>query len=342
MKEFKMSNLDENEELNEILENDQIECCETPYNDQIELVDDCPPIEKVEPSVHSFSYNQFSTLGNDKFTPCGSTVKELLPGVYTIDKVPNIGIVFEKIDAKIDNLIKFPDSNSEKIVGEIAKFWEREDLFKKHKLIYKRGMLIWGPAGSGKSCTIQQVICDVIGRNGIVIVFQRPSYFMDAYNALRSIQPNTPLVVIMEDLDEIISYWGEDQVLQILDGIHKIHKTVFLATTNYPEKLKARVVNRPSRFDKRIKIGFPNSECRRVYFENIRGDEDIDIKKWVDDTEGFSFAHMKELFVSTKIIGDEYETALETLKSMKQKVESNEKEEYDKGKVGFTTSIPTH
>ena len=60
--------------------------------------------------------------------------------------------------------------------------------------------------------------------------------FLAGYRALRQIQPNAPIVVLMEDLDEILkgkSSAGESRILNLLDGVESTHNVVFLATTNY-------------------------------------------------------------------------------------------------------------
>ena len=95
-----------------------------------------------------------------------------------------------------------------------------------------------------------------------------------------------------------------------------------MATTNYPGKLGARIINRPSRFVKRIKIGKPNVESRKMYFDHLfRTNKQLadkyDIAKWVKDTEDMSIAHLKELFVSIVILGNCYEESIKRLKSMK-------------------------
>jgi energy-coupling factor transporter ATP-binding protein EcfA2 len=326
---------DENDELNAILEADEEGSGEFEDSKSFakEAIEEAAEELKSNPRV--FTHCQFSQLMDNQFTPCGPTVVGLPPGVYKAHKVHSVGLVYTKVPVKVEELIKFPDSTSEKVITEIRDFWDRKDLFKKFSFPHKRGILLWGPPGSGKSSTIQLIIKDVIDRKGCVLLFDNPSTFIEGYNTFRKIQPETPVVVIMEDLDEIIHRWGENEVLQILDGVHRIHKTCFLATTNYPQRLKARVVNRPSRFDKRFKIDFPNEECRRVYIENIKESQDIDVDKWVEDTDEFSFAHLKELFIATQILGNEYQEALDTLKSMRQRVATNEDEEFEKNKVGF-------
>jgi hypothetical protein len=326
----------DNDELNNILDANPVH---GEFDEPVSYTRDAvgEAIKELKESKKVFTHCQFSQLMDNQFTPCGPTTDTLSPNVYKVHKAHGIGLVFSRIPIKIESLIHFPDSNSEKIITEITNFWDREGLFKEFNLPHKRGILLWGPPGSGKSSTIQLIIKDVIEREGIVMLFDNPGIFIEGYNAFRKIQPETPVVVIMEDLDEIIHKYGENDVLQILDGVHRVHKTVFLATTNYPQRLKARVVNRPSRFDKRFKVDFPNPECRKIYLESIQGDQEIDIDKWVEDTDKFSFAHLKELFVATKILGDDYDEALATLRSMRQRVATDESEEFDRKSLGFSS-----
>lgn len=280
---------------------------------------------------------QFTTSDGSKFYPAGATVPGLSPGIYDIQMDNMKGLFFQKINVKTDGLISFPETNSEQVIREISKFWEREDIFKKHKLNYKRGIFLWGPPGSGKTSTIQLICKDVISRNGVVFKFVSPGIFSDGVRIFREIQPETPIVVLMEDIDSIIDTHNESEVLNILDGVDQINKVVYLATSNYPERLGQRLLNRPSRFDKRFKMGHPKKNSRRIYFDSIideqtKKDYDIDIEKWVQDTEKMSIAHLKELFVAVCILGNSYEESIKNLRSMIEEAPSS-KEEIDN--IGF-------
>lgn len=278
------------------------------------------------------AYVQWTTHNGKIFVPAAKTTQKLVPGVYEIGQSPNVGLYFEKIATKTEGLIRFPDTNSDKVVDEITKFWEREHIFHKFGLSYKRGIMLWGPPGSGKSCTVQIIMADVVKRGGIVVKFDEPYVFIDGMRILRTIQPDTPVVVMMEDIDSIIEMYNESEVLNILDGVNDVTKVVFLATTNYPDRLGARIINRPSRFDKRFKIGFPSAASRQLYLEHVIGKENIsdlkvDIKKWVKDTKGFSIAHLKELFIAVVILEDPYDQAIKTLRSMKENIDTREADE---------------
>lgn len=293
-------------------------------------IDDSDSSEKEKPRT----YIQWTRDG-DIYFPAGKTVDRLTPGVYEIQTSPQ-GIYFEKIPVKTEGLLVFPDTNSKLICGEIEKFWNREHIFREYDLAHKRGILLWGPPGSGKSCTLQLIMADVIGRGGVVFKFSHPGVFEEGLRIFRRIQPDTPIVVTMEDIDSLIRNYCESDILNILDGVNHVDKVVFLATTNYVNELGARIVNRPSRFDKRFKIGMPGKETRRIYLDHIIGRNNVkrlnvDLDRWVEDTDGFSLAHLKELFVAVVILEDDYKQAIRTLSRMKERIDDRESEE----KMGF-------
>lgn len=283
---------------------------------------------------------QWTTSDDKRFVPASHTKSELIPGVYEVVHSAQVGIFFEKIPVKTEGLIRFPQTNSEKVVEEIERFWEREGLFKEFKLSYKRGIILWGPPGAGKSCTIQLVMKGVIDRGGIVIKFTNPNLFIEGMRILREIQKATPVVVLMEDIDATLEIYNESDVLNILDGVDQIERCVFLATTNYPEKLGARIVNRPSRFDKRFLIDYPNLDSRILYIKYLIGERDlgIDIEKWANDTKDFTLAHIKELFVAVVILGDDYQETLETLRTMIDIAPDSRDEE--RKSMGFVAKTP--
>jgi hypothetical protein len=287
-------------------------------------------------------YSQWTTSDDQIFVPAGSTRVVLPSGVYEICQSNTLGTYFEKVTVKTTDLVRFPDSNSDRVIKEIRLFWESKEKFLRFKMPYKRGICLWGPPGSGKSCTVQFVMQDVVDRKGVVLKFSHPDLFLRGYRIVREIQKETPIVVIMEDIDAILEDWNESSVLNILDGaVDEVENVIFLATTNYPEKLGARVINRPSRFDRRFKIGFPTEEARQLYFEHLFKSYDlekseIDVDKWVADTNEMSIAHLRELFVAVIILGNEYDEAVAILKSMDANISSDQ--DGNGGGLGFPGS----
>jgi SpoVK/Ycf46/Vps4 family AAA+-type ATPase len=277
-------------------------------------------------------YVQWTTTDASSFFPASRSVGCLPPGLFEIRQTSNGQIFFDAVPLANEGLIKFPETASQKVVDEIITFWEREELFKKYKLAFKRGILLYGPAGSGKTCVVKLAIEDLIRRRGVVIKFTHPPIFAEGLRIFREIQPRTPVIVLMEDIDSIIEHYCESEVINILDGVDMIEKVCFIATTNYPEKLGQRITCRPSRFDKRFLIGLPSPETRRIYLKSLMCMKNqFDINKWVEDTDTFSIAHLKELFVAVNVLGDKYEDALKTLKEMSHRISS----ENDGEKMGL-------
>jgi hypothetical protein len=274
---------------------------------------------------------QWTSTDGKIYVPAASSVAKMRPGLYEIRFHPNIGIYFENVTIHIDDLIRFPETNIDRVVAEVERFWGRENLFKAYNLCFKRGIMMWGPPGSGKSCALQLALADIIKREGVVFKFGEPALFRDGMRAFREIQPDTPVIAIMEDLDDLVRHGNEQPILQILDGVDSVERTIFIATTNYPERLGERVLNRPSRFDRIFKIGMPGEQSRAMYIESLVGrgkkagvlEARIDARKWVRDTEGFSFAHLRELFIGVALLGDPYEEVVETLREMGQPISSN-------------------
>lgn len=260
------------------------------------------------------TYIQWSTPDDRTYFPIGKTTNILPPGCYSVQESMQ-GPFLQKQSIKKGGLIKLPDSSSEKVVNEIKKFWNSKNLFLEHNMPYKRGILMYGPPGSGKTSAIREVMEDVEKRDGISLEFNYPSTFMAGYNMIRDIHEDRPIVALIEDIDSVINRCSESEFLNVLDGVHDLNNVVFLATTNYPERLGSRIFNRPSRFDKRFEIGMPSPECRKVYLE-AKGVESNHVGTWVKDTDGLSIAHLAELYTAVKVLGESYDEAIEIIKGM--------------------------
>jgi energy-coupling factor transporter ATP-binding protein EcfA2 len=272
------------------------------------------------------NYHQWTIVGDGSFIPCHETIKELKPGLFEpIYNHRNGEWTMMKQKVNTDELYELPTEEIGIILKDLKSFWAKQSLYKQYKLMHKRGVLLYGDPGCGKSGILQLCMNHIINDlSGIVINIKDADSlrgFIEIVTKFRQIEPNRPLVVIIEDIDAIAEdgQHATSQLLNMLDGVKQIENVVYIATTNYPEKLAERITNRPSRFDRRYYISPPTPEVRMSYLKNKAGDaEGIDFDVWVKDTEGMSMSHLKELFISVFLLDKEYADAIKDLRELKK------------------------
>lgn len=294
------------------------------------------------------SYIQWITRGNNLYYPEAQVklVKKIPAGYYTIGFDQNAGkFTVRKISYSTDKVFRLPMPETDTIIKDITAFWGNEDAFRRYGLTYKRGMLMYGDPGSGKSHIIQLIVKHLIEvEKGVVFKIEAPQdveTFQGFMNStFKPIEPKRRIVVIIEDIDGLFmsGKHTETILLNILDGMGQMDNIVYLATTNYPEELPDRIINRPSRFDRRYLITLPNEEVRRSYFEQALLPEDIkkiDLNQWVEETDGLSIAHLREIMVSTVIQGNSFDDIIKIMKEYNSEKPSSRKFKGNKSSIGF-------
>lgn len=312
-----------NELSNESCESEM--CSDTP-NDKVGVTKsyDDPPLEDSKESYRYYTY-----IGNNTYMPLNEIeFKYTLPtGLYSIvyDNEKNC-FTFQRTKFETDKVYDLPIKELDLIKTDISKFWSKEKKFKEYGLVHKRGILLYGKPGCGKSCAIQLVIKDLIdNHNGLVFKISNSDdlqvFSSQFNNVIRTIEPHRRVVTILEDIDGLFeeSKSTQTKLLNLLDGINQNSNIVYVGTTNYPEKLEERILNRPSRFDKRYRFGLPSDDVREAYLLNSLKPHDIkevDLDYWIEQTDGLTLSHLRELIVSVIILENDFEVEIETLKGM--------------------------
>lgn len=229
--------------------------------------------------------------------PPSPTVSAIPAGMYSLGQSKR-GFYLEKTTLTHDDLLIIPDSPAVEILEEIKKFWLLEDEFKKRGFVHKRGMLLHGVPGTGKTATVNHLLNLVVKQcSGVALIVPSVKGTTVALDLLRKIEPDRPVIVVFEDLDSYLND-DEEDLLSLLDGQHQCNNVVFLATTNYLNKLPQRIINRPSRFDAIIKVEPPSDSARRYYLSTKEPSlTEEELSEWVVQTKDLSLAHLKELII---------------------------------------------
>lgn len=179
----------------------------------------------------------------------------------------------------------------------VESFFNGDNPIKK-VLPYKRGVLMYGPAGCGKTTFIKHFITNFNGAYSVLCESRDFDPGMGKFLE-QSFGHDAKKVIVFEDVDSIASdYSMRSAFLNFLDGAVGLHKTLIIATTNYPGVLDDALMKRPSRFDQKYKIGLPNEGMRAKFLMHFFPDLSVaDLQKHVASTKDFSGAYFKEIFI---------------------------------------------
>jgi hypothetical protein len=149
----------------------------------------------------------------------------------------------------------------------IAASIRNREMLKAEGLSIKRGLLLSGPPGDGKSTAIECFVNDIAGEASIIIV-EAVEHIRAVYHLAQTLAPT---VVILEDLDLMTksrqnpySYAAiskddvTGELLQVLSGGSAYADIVTIATTNHPEAIDEALAKRAGRFDAHIRMGYPS------------------------------------------------------------------------------------
>ncbi|MCA1704115.1 MAG: ATP-binding protein, partial [Actinobacteria bacterium] len=150
----------------------------------------------------------------------------------------------------------------------------------------KRGLLLYGPPGNGKTLTVRYLMSKLREHTIVVLTGGGLQMVRTASAIARLLQP---AVVVLEDVDLVAQersmYPGANpllfDVLNELDGIAGDADVAFVLTTNRPDLLEPALAARPGRVDLAVEIGLPGDDARRrliaLYGGGLRLQLDPDI-----------------------------------------------------------------
>ena len=208
-----------------------------------------------------------------------------------------------------ENLI-LPDSLKHQVQNDFQQFFNSREVYERYGIPWKRGALFIGPPGNGKTHTLKALI-NQLSKPCLYIRSLKSDDDNEEENmseVFKRARMLSPCVLVLEDLDSMISNENRSFFLNELDGFQANTGVVVLATTNHPERLDPSILDRPSRFDRKYYFELPRERERLAYIAKWNQDLQIEMRvteraarEVVRGTEGFSFAYLKELFVTAMV-----------------------------------------
>jgi hypothetical protein len=192
-----------------------------------------------------------------------------------------------------------------KLRDDFESFFSRENWFRKMRLPYRRGYLLHGPPGNGKSTAIRAMLTSR-GLSAYSIRFFDDHVNDDDLEGLFAwAAREAPAVVLLEDVDRCFPRSGTSKtkvslqaLLNCLDGVASGEGIITLATANDPTALDPAILRRPGRFDRVICFPNPTADLRYQYFVKMHPSfAHANLSEAVEESDGFSFAQLRESFI---------------------------------------------
>ncbi|MGV3617273.1 MAG: AAA family ATPase [Fimbriimonas sp.] len=208
--------------------------------------------------------------------------------------------------ARMEDLVLADDLRN-RLAEDIEGFFASRELYEKLGVAWKRGVLLLGPPGNGKThalkAIVQRLKVPCLYVRGFRAMYTQPTQNIE--QVFKRARDMAPCLLILEDLDSLIHSSFLSFFLNEMDGFASNQGVLTVATTNHPERLDPALLERPSRFDRKVTFTLPKRAERRRFLAALdaRRDEAMRLTETELDavakrTKEFSFAYLKELHLS--------------------------------------------
>ncbi len=272
----------------------------------------------------SFGIN-IEGLGDFSFTPIPGETKLMIvntnpEGIVRITDTTELELRSEAVEAeeKVIPTLTYEDigglHNAIQKIREMVELPLRHpELFTKLGIEPPKGVLLYGPPGSGKTL-LAKAVANESGASFFSIAGPEimTKWYGGSEENIRKIfeeaEKSAPSIIFIDEIDSIApkreEVTGEverrvvSQLLTLMDGLKSRGKVIVIAATNRQDALDP-ALRRPGRFDREIEIGVPDQKGRleilQIHTRNMPLTKDVNLKHIASITYGFVGADLEAL-----------------------------------------------
>jgi len=195
------------------------------------------------------------------------------------DKSESLRVVCHESNGRTMDSMVFSHGEDKKACKQIDQYLRSKDFFESRNLHYKTGLLLYGKPGCGKSSLVNALSTKY--RRSIISISVPDLEYIDLPELTEMVNcDNLKYIILLEEIDTVFtmnrkkSESDEDsnaskddkkvisKLLNFLDSNSSPNDVIFIATTNYKDRLDA-ALTRSGRFDLLLEINPLNEEDAR-------------------------------------------------------------------------------
>jgi transitional endoplasmic reticulum ATPase len=168
-----------------------------------------------------------------------------------------------------EDQIILPSDLKTSLLNYLDRFWKLRARAAELGISGRRGILLVGPAGCGKTLLVRHLLSRFPEARPHLFLAERvggPKCGDPFSEMLETVRRSAqPAIVVLEDIDRLTESGvvTKEFLLNALDGMLSVGNWVlWIATSNDPRGLEENILNRPGRFDRVIVVPRPGPEER--------------------------------------------------------------------------------
>lgn len=192
-----------------------------------------------------------------------------------------------------------PEKMKSAIKSTAENFLSSKDFYEENSIPWKRGILLHGKPGNGKSSLVKTLISEYDFKPVTVGPGASTEDMVQAFKVAESL---SPALLYIEDLDSLFDRGVDTSTfLNLMDGVESKNGLLIIATANNIKKLKANITDRPSRFDRKWEVPLPSEDMATLYLQKwfkMLNLAKIKVLAKKAVAMNLSYAYLKELYIS--------------------------------------------